>query len=242
MGVSPMTELKVRESAGQALPASIGVPTEALITSALAQPDVLAAFSAMKASQSAIKAAEAEFLPKVYLGAVAAAGTNLSAPPGLPTIGQQSSASGVVLGATMPIYDGGLRAAQLKTAESLAAVTEATFDKTRDAAARGDRHQRRHAALGARRLHRRQRAREGRRHHLRRRPRRPRRARQHPGGDHRRQRPADRAHRPVGGPRGRLGGRRRSHRLRARRHDLARRSGPADRPLSAGIQIGDLLA
>jgi outer membrane protein TolC len=137
MGVSPMTELKVRESAGRALPASIGVPTEALITSALAQrPDVLAAFSAMKASQSAIKAAEAEFLPKVYLGAVAAAGnTNLSA-SGLPTIGQQSSASGVVVGATMPIYDGGLRAAQLKTAESLAAVTEATFDKTRDAAAR----------------------------------------------------------------------------------------------------------
>ncbi|MFG1357717.1 TolC family protein [Xanthobacter pseudotagetidis] len=137
MGVSPMTELKVRETGGRRLPGTVGVPTEALITSALAQrPDVLAAFSAMKASQSAIKAAEAEFLPKVYLGAVAAGGTtNLSA-SGLPTIGQISSASGVLVGATMPIYDGGLRAAQLKNAESLAAVTEATFDKTRDAAAR----------------------------------------------------------------------------------------------------------
>ncbi|MFS8038333.1 TolC family protein [Xanthobacter sp. AM11] len=137
MGVSPMTDMRVQEASGRRLPGTVGVPTEALITSALAvRPDVLAAFSAMKASQSAIRAAQAEFLPKVYLGAVAAGGnSNLSA-SGLPTIGQQSSASGVVVGATVPLYDGGLRAAQLKTAESLAAATEATFDKTRDAAAR----------------------------------------------------------------------------------------------------------
>ncbi|MFG1477661.1 TolC family protein [Xanthobacter sp. V4C-4] len=137
MGVSPVTELKVKVASGRRLPESVGAPTEKMITAALAQrPDVLAAFSAMKATQSGITAAEAGFMPKVFLGAVAATGTTSLSATGLPTIGQQSSASGVMLGATMPIYDGGLRAAQLKTVQSLAAATEATFQKTKDEAAR----------------------------------------------------------------------------------------------------------
>lgn len=137
MGVSPMTDLKVRAASGRRLPESVDAPTEKMISAALAQrPDVLAAFSAMKATRSGITAAEAAFMPKVFLGAVAATGnTNLSA-TGLPTIGQQSAASGVMLGATVPLYDGGLRAAQLKNAESLADATEATYQKAKDAAAR----------------------------------------------------------------------------------------------------------
>lgn len=137
MGVSPVTGLKVKPANGRSLPESIGVPTEKMIEVALARrPDVLAAFSAMKASRAGIPAAQAEFLPKVYLSAIAAGGnTNLSA-SGLPNIGQMSSASGVMVGATVPIFDGGLRAAQVQNAESIAAATEATFEKVRDAAAR----------------------------------------------------------------------------------------------------------
>ncbi len=137
MGISPLTALKVREANGRRLPESVGAPTERMIKAALAQrPDVLASFQALKATQAGITAAQVEFLPKVFLGAVAATGnTNLSA-TGLPTIGQQSSASGVMVGATMPIYDGGLRAAQLKNAESLSAASAATFQQVRDAAAR----------------------------------------------------------------------------------------------------------
>jgi len=136
-GISPVSKVKVRAASGRRLPATVGAPTETMIKAALAQrPDVLASFSAMKASQQGIAAAKAEFLPKVYLGAVAAGGSNNLSASGLPTIGQQSSATGVVLGATMPIFDGGLRQAQLKNAESVAAASEATFQKTRDAAAR----------------------------------------------------------------------------------------------------------
>ncbi len=137
MGISPLTQIRVREGIGRPLPDSIGTPTEQMIKTALAQrPDVLASFSAMKGSEAGITAAQAEFLPKVFLGAVAASGnTNLSA-TGLPTIGQQSAASGVMVGATMPLYDGGLRAARLKAAESVVEVSQATFQKTRDAAAR----------------------------------------------------------------------------------------------------------
>ncbi|MFG1334099.1 TolC family protein [Xanthobacter autotrophicus] len=137
MGVSPVTELKVKPANGRALPASIGAPTEKMVEAALSRrPDVLASFSAMKASQAGIGAAQAEFLPKVYLGAIAAGGNSSLSASGLPNIGQMSSASGVMVGATMPLYDGGLRAAQLKNAESLAAATEATFQKVRDEAAR----------------------------------------------------------------------------------------------------------
>lgn len=137
MGVSPMTKITIREAGRRALPESVGAPTEEMIKAALARrPDVLATFSALKASRSAIGAAQAEFMPKVFLGAVAAGGDASFSATGLPTIGQQASATGVLLGVTMPLYDGGLRAAQLKNAESLAAASEATFEKTRDAAAR----------------------------------------------------------------------------------------------------------
>ncbi|MCK0209560.1 TolC family protein [Starkeya koreensis] len=137
VGVSPMTAIKVREASGRRLPDSVGAPTEEMIKAALARrPDVLASLSAMRASQSAIGAAQAEFLPKVFLGAVTGAGDASFSATGLPTIGQQASATGVLVGVTMPLYDGGLRAAQLKNAESLAAATQATFQKTRDDAAR----------------------------------------------------------------------------------------------------------
>ena len=137
IGLSPMTVIKVREPSGRQLPADLGRPTEEAIRTALARrPDVLASYSAMKASEAGIKAAEAEFLPKVYLGAIAATGDNDLSASGLPTIGQQASATGVVVGATMPIFDGGFRKAQLESAKSLAAASAATFQKTRDAAAR----------------------------------------------------------------------------------------------------------
>ncbi|MFG1431910.1 TolC family protein [Xanthobacter sp. V2C-8] len=137
MGVSPMTELRVKVANGRRLPESVDVPTEKMISAALARrPDVLAAYSVVNATRSGITAAEAAFMPKVFLGAVAATGNTSLSATGLPTIGQQSSASGVMVGATMPIYDGGLRAAQLKNAESLADATEATFQKAKDAAAR----------------------------------------------------------------------------------------------------------
>lgn len=137
MGVSPLTRITVREPRRRALPASVATPTEEMIKAALARrPDVLASFSAMKATRSAVGAAEAEFMPKVFLGAVAAGGGASFSATGLPTIGQQASTTGVLLGVTMPLYDGGLRAAQLKKAEALASTSEATFEATRDAAAR----------------------------------------------------------------------------------------------------------
>lgn len=96
----------------------------------------IASLSAMKASRAGITAAEAGFMPKVCLGAIAAGGNSSLSASNLPNIAQISSASGVVVGASMPIFDGGLRAAQLRNAESRAAASEATFKRVRDEAAR----------------------------------------------------------------------------------------------------------
>jgi len=137
MGVPPLTTIGVDETGGRRLPASIDAPSEEMIEAALARrPDVQASVATLRASRAGITAAEAEFMPKVFLGAVAATGSNGLSATGLPTIGQQASASGVMVGLTFPLFDGGLREARLKGAQSAAATSEATFRATRDAAAR----------------------------------------------------------------------------------------------------------
>src|SRR5690606_23703822 len=115
MGVSPMMQMQVRDARGRVLSSRFQAPTDQMIRAALARrPDVLAGYSAMKASRAGIAAAQSEFMPKVFLSAVAATGSNSLSAAGLPSIGQQGSTTGFLVGATMPIYDGGLRAAQLR--------------------------------------------------------------------------------------------------------------------------------
>jgi outer membrane protein TolC len=90
----------------------------------------------MKASQAGVAAARAEFLPKVYLGAMAATGSSDLSAGNLPGIGQQASSAGILIGATVPIFDGGLRRNQLKNAQSVADAAQATFQQTQETAAR----------------------------------------------------------------------------------------------------------
>ena len=137
MGISPLTVIQVADSGDRRLPGAMELPTEPLIKFALAQrPDVLASYAALRATHAGIKAAEAEFMPKVFLAGVAAAQNSNLSVGGLPTIGQQGSTTGVMVGATVPLYDAGLRAAQLKKAESDARIAESTFAQTQDLAVR----------------------------------------------------------------------------------------------------------
>lgn len=131
MGVNATLRLHVEDAGRRRLPDAANVPLDSMIKLALAQrPDVIASYSVLQASQSGIKAAEAEYLPKVFLAAGAATGQGNFNANGLPTIGQQATGSGVLIGATVPIYDAGLRAAQLKQAQSRAAAAESTFQRT----------------------------------------------------------------------------------------------------------------
>ncbi|MCX5495722.1 TolC family protein [Kaistia dalseonensis] len=135
MGINAMTRIQVADAGQRRLPDLPAVPLDSMIKLALSQrPDVIASYSAVQASKSGIKAAEAEFMPKVFVAGAVASGQGGFNVNGLSNIGQQSTGSGVLVGATVPLYDGGLRDAQLKQAQSVAAAAESTFRRTQTAA------------------------------------------------------------------------------------------------------------
>lgn len=128
LGINPMARLKVENSGKRRLPAPAEAPLDTMVKLALARrPDVAASYSALAASQAGIRAAEAELLPKVFLGGAIAYGDNSFNATGLPTIGQQATGSGLLIGATVPLYDAGLRAAQLRQAQARAGAAESAF-------------------------------------------------------------------------------------------------------------------
>lgn len=117
VGVSPTVKLKVAKPEQRSLPDTIDPLTADIIQNALTQrPDLVAAYSAVKAAQAGITATEADFLPKVYLGAVAAHNRTSFDVVGLPGLSQTSTSHGVLLGVTLPIFDGGLRRARVQEA------------------------------------------------------------------------------------------------------------------------------
>jgi len=126
MGVSPVTRLMVADLPHRELSSQADGPIDDVVSKALARrPDVLAAYAAHKASLARIEAAKADFLPKVFLSASGGYTTDRLQSPVLPGFGEegaQLNLSGnklggtVLLGITVPLFDGGLRAANLKRA------------------------------------------------------------------------------------------------------------------------------
>lgn len=130
MGVNATLNLKIQGALNRKIPSRFDGVTQEMIKTALARrPDIQAGYAAMQAGQAGIKAARAEFMPKVFIAAT------LSAPIGnfnigaLPDLNSQSSQKGVIIGASVPIFDGGLRAAQLEKAQSAANIAAETFRK-----------------------------------------------------------------------------------------------------------------
>lgn len=145
MGVSPMTRLTVEDVSRRKLSAEAGAPIEALVSAALSQrPDVLSAYAARKASLAKVRQAEAEFMPKVFLFASGQyTDGRLQAPAALPGFGgtildQTGNGPGetVLLGVTVPLFDGGMRSAALKRAHVDADRADEQLAQVRDEAAR----------------------------------------------------------------------------------------------------------
>lgn len=122
-------------AARRPLPAPAAPPLEATIQLALSQrPDVAASYAALQASKAGIKAAQADYLPKVYAGGNVAWGSGNFDVSGLPSIGQQGSGTGLLVGVTLPLYDSGLRQAQVRDAQSRAKMAEDEFQRVQNAA------------------------------------------------------------------------------------------------------------
>lgn len=75
MGVNATLRLHVEDAGGRRLPDAVSVPLDSMIKLALSQrPNVVASYSAVQASKSGITAAEAEFMPKVFVAGAVASG------------------------------------------------------------------------------------------------------------------------------------------------------------------------
>jgi len=146
MGISPLTKIKVADVSGRTLSASMVAPVETIISQALARrPDVQSAYAAEKASLASVRAARAEFMPKVFVSATTnhnSGSLRITSLPGLgdqsPTMNIDSNRTGgiIVAGITVPLFDGGRRAAQLAQARAAADSAKARLAGVRDDAVR----------------------------------------------------------------------------------------------------------
>lgn len=147
MGIAPATQLHTQDVSGRPLNINDMRMTDDMIRTAVSQrPDVLAAYAAAKAARSNVTAAKAEFLPKVFVSGNVAYTTGHLALSSIPSAGADSSPtlnlssnnfSSLVLGGiSVPIFDGGMRAAVLKQAQNRADSTQVTLQQTLDESAK----------------------------------------------------------------------------------------------------------
>jgi len=146
MGISPLTRINVATAANRRLSPDMRASIQSVISTALARrPDILTAYAAQKAANANVDAAAAEFLPKVFLTGTTAYNTANLSVSSIPGVGQQSGtaninpsrfASSVLVGATVPIYDGGTRVALLEQARNNADSAAALLTRRRNDAVR----------------------------------------------------------------------------------------------------------
>ncbi|MFT8952137.1 MAG: TolC family protein [Gluconobacter sp.] len=143
IGISPTTKLETLDISGRQLGLDDIRLTDAFVQQAVSRrPDVLAAYANAKAAKSRVRAAKSEFLPKIFMTGNVAYTTGrlaLSSVPGVgseapPTLNLSSNAfSSLILGGiTVPIFDGGTRAALLKQAQDQSDSANATLQQTVD--------------------------------------------------------------------------------------------------------------
>ena len=146
VGAPPSSDLRVAEAPMRPFgPATVRMTDAAVQEAVSRRPDVLGAYAAQKASEAQIRAAEAEFLPKVFAsGNIAYSGGQLSL-TAVPSIGSQSAlvnltgggfGGTVVAGITLPVFDGGTREALLQQARLRADSASQTMAHKQDAALR----------------------------------------------------------------------------------------------------------
>lgn len=135
VGVNAALKVDAQHMARRPLPVSDAFHLEASIQQALSQrPDVAASYTVLQASKAGMEAAQMGYLPKVYLGGNLSQGSGNFDISGLPSIGQQGLGSGVLLGVTVPLYDGGVRNARLRDALSRVETATDEFQRVQTAA------------------------------------------------------------------------------------------------------------
>lgn len=146
MGISPLTRIKVADVSGRSLSPAMAASVESIISDSLSRrPDVLSAYAAQKASLAKARAAEAEFMPKVFVAGTGAYNSANLGVTALPSVGQQAPTVNIngrgrggtlFAGITIPLYDGGTRDAILAQARADSDSAEARLTRVREDAVR----------------------------------------------------------------------------------------------------------
>jgi outer membrane protein TolC len=146
MGISPLSKPTIAEMPAHALPATTSDSIDRIVSTAIARrPDVLSAYAAERVNLARVKAAESEFMPKVFVTASGAYNTGSSSISAVPAIGQQMPTvnlngsrygGSVIVGVTIPLYDGGLRSAVLAQARNDADSASTRLARSREEAVR----------------------------------------------------------------------------------------------------------
>jgi outer membrane protein len=146
LGISPLSKPAIAALPPRALSPALHQSVDQIVADAIARrPDVQGAYALEQANQAKIRAAEASFMPKVFLAATAAYGTGSTAITAIPSVGDQAAtvnlngsrrSGSVFLGVTIPLYDGGLRSAVLMQARNDADSASAQLTRTKDEAVR----------------------------------------------------------------------------------------------------------
>jgi len=145
-GISPLVNIRIADLPAQTLSIDVVPDIDRLVADALARrTDMASAYAAHEESLARLDAARAEFLPKLFVAATGSHATGGLRFPALTLGGEQlpstnlsatQSSVNVLLGVTIPIYDGGIRDAQLEQARadsdrSMAQLEQAGDDATR---------------------------------------------------------------------------------------------------------------
>ncbi len=116
------------------LPAPATMDLDETVKLALSQrADVAASYAQVLAAKSSAHAADRDYLPKFYMGSSVAWGTGGFETAGLPTINQQGSGTGILLGVTVPVFDGGIRRARREAAQARMNMLTAEFERVQSA-------------------------------------------------------------------------------------------------------------
>ena len=137
LSLPPKTQILL-ESGSTSLPTVGDLTMEEIIDAALvSMPEVQASLAEVRAAQSNIDAIAASYLPKVMLGASLSTGNAGLDIHGfsIDNIGPTQS-SGVLIGISVPIYDGGLRGHKKQNARDLLAAARSGVDVAKTAVSR----------------------------------------------------------------------------------------------------------
>lgn len=144
IGLSPGARIRIASVTGRPFPPGLGKMTDEAIARAVGRrPDVLSAYALEKASMAGVRAAEAEFWPKIFASGNVAYNAGHLSITAVPGVGEQPPAlnltqrgfgSTIIAGITVPIYDGGTRAALLDQARNKADSASAALTRSQDEA------------------------------------------------------------------------------------------------------------